>query len=511
MSDNRYVRLQDLVFDSFEFDCPVEIEKGALLLDYNTKAILLQLRLNILDINDSQISSVTLKIECRDDAGDEIPEIKPFNDTFRDVNLLGTKSFGDRAPIVLDPRVRRVKVGIEKVTFIDGNVWRSTGEILNIPKQQTIDTLRTDFLEQLYRDIKSLSPESRERIIFIPQPLDEYWLCSCGRPNKNSIVECCRCGITKNWVFENLSEENIQKNLDSYKETVRLLEEDKLVRSTKRKIQRRRVSLILTGIGVISILLFYVVLPFIKYSQASNSLSTKEYDNAISLFENLGEYKNAKELLNEANYQKANDLLANNLYVESIEIFTALQEYKDSENYLMEANYLLATQYVKEENFSKAVWLFENLGDYKDSKELLEQSKYPIALAYYKNGGFYLAYQVFKEIPSYKDSSVYIGKLKTLIGIQGTWEESEYGFEQFVFDGWKYYWVLFPNSSDTSVYEYELEEINVTSDLIVFRPLPGLGYVGKYYRVRNIIEFLHASIDSELDIFKKISNDTSKP
>ena len=53
MSNNRYVRLQDLIFDSYVFDSPVEIEKGALLLDSETKAVLLQLRLNILGTNNN--------------------------------------------------------------------------------------------------------------------------------------------------------------------------------------------------------------------------------------------------------------------------------------------------------------------------------------------------------------------------------------------------------------------------------------------------------------------------
>ena len=104
VSSKRYVHIQELVFDSYVLDCPVEIEKGALLLDTESKEVLLQLWLNILDVNYSEISSITIGIAAFDDAGDEIPEIKPFTYTFRDVYLLGTKSFGDKDTYSFRPK-----------------------------------------------------------------------------------------------------------------------------------------------------------------------------------------------------------------------------------------------------------------------------------------------------------------------------------------------------------------------------------------------------------------------
>ena len=109
-----------------------------------------------------------------------------------------------------------------KVTYKDGHVWHYSGGQFTPPKQKPINSLQPDLFEQLNRDIQSISPKERERIVFVPQQLDNYWLCTCGRPNNNDAGECCRCGIEKNWVFENINEEHIQKNLDSYKEKVRL-------------------------------------------------------------------------------------------------------------------------------------------------------------------------------------------------------------------------------------------------------------------------------------------------
>lgn len=291
MTNSRYVRLRELAFDSFVLDCPVEIEKGALLLDTQNKGVLLQLRLNILEAKCSEISSVTIKIECFDDANVEIPEIKPFDYIFRDINLLSSKHFGDKTPISLNPNVRKVNVGLNKVTFVDGHKWEYPDEELIRPKQQPITSLRSDLLDHLKREINILPQNSRERFIYLPRQLEKYWLCTCGRPNKNDAMECCRCGKPKKWVFENMKEENIQKNLDIYKEKVRLeqervriekeqvrildkekarqKEEERVQQVEERQIRTKKwilLLLLIMTIGVYIVLFFVlVILPKIKF------------------------------------------------------------------------------------------------------------------------------------------------------------------------------------------------------------------------------------------------------
>lgn len=395
MSNIRYVRLQELVFDSFLLDCPFEIEKGALLLDTESKKVLLQLRLNILDVKFSEISSITIGIAAFDDAGDEIPEIKPFTYTFRDVYLLGTKSFGDKTPIVLDPRVRKVKVGIVKVTYKDGHVWHYSGGQFTPPKQAPITILQPDLCAQLNRDIQSIS--QKERVIFIPQQLDDYWLCTCGRPNNNDASKCCRCSLSKKWVFENVNVVCIQKNLDRYKEKVRLenervrlLEEENRKREEERvrlleeeriRIKKRnRLILILGTIGLtiaISIAVFFVaILPSIKYSQASRFLTGKDYDTAIYIYASLGDYKNSKEMAKGANYQKAYDLLLSKQYDEAIAIYTNLGDYLNSKDMVLEANYQKANDLLANNQYDEAINLFKIIKDYQDSNNLIIEAYY---------------------------------------------------------------------------------------------------------------------------------------
>ena len=71
MSNSNYLRLQELVIGTFNLDAPVEIEKGALLLESTTKMVLLQLRLNVIE-NINEISSTSLNIYGFTDAGEPI-------------------------------------------------------------------------------------------------------------------------------------------------------------------------------------------------------------------------------------------------------------------------------------------------------------------------------------------------------------------------------------------------------------------------------------------------------
>ena len=244
MTNNRYIHIQGIQIESYELDCPVEIEKGALLFDNLTKSILLQLRLGILNTENQEISSVKLKIECRDDAGDEIPNLKKVDDIYKEVNVLKSRTFGEKRPIVLDPRVRKVKVGIGLVTFKNGETWNSSGIGLKLPKIESIEILDKELLEQLERDINSQKSEEKKKVIYFPKQLRSYWTCTCGMPNSNNRQTCCRCDLSKDWIFKTIDRKNLQENLEKFREESRLIEEQKSIRGKKTKKILSRVMLI---------------------------------------------------------------------------------------------------------------------------------------------------------------------------------------------------------------------------------------------------------------------------
>lgn len=499
--DVKYYKLQDLVIETFDLDAPVEIEKGVLYLDTTSRDVLLQLKLNVLGVDTRLLSSVSLLIDCMDDAGEIITDISPFTFTFRDIFLNKSKTFGEDNPILIDRRIRRVKVGIQRVVFTDSTTWTPTGNQFTPPKQELINSLTPELVEQFHRDIRHLSPHAKESYKFIPKQLDTYWLCTCRRPNKSNVETCLRCGLSKNKVFC-VSEDIVQANLVKYKEQIRQEQEKARIASEQARLEalekaqkeeehkanlreqekarsKRRTTLLVMSslVGLLIAVFLFAILPAIKYSQASTYLANKNYNYAIYVFDSLGNYKNSKEMVSEANYQKAIDFLTNKNFDDAIKTFSYIEVYRDSSTKEMEAIYqaaeayfqekkfpeaislfsqlgdfndsidrlqhsqwLLANQYLIDENFAQAIEILETLDDYEDSTKLLRDAKYFFAIEQYELGEFASANVIFQGISSYKDSYSYLKKLKFLNGIQGKWfQDTVSGWKILRFVGWNYF------------------------------------------------------------------------
>jgi TolA-binding protein len=545
----RYIRLQELLIDSYILDSPVEIEKGALLLDTHSKAVLLQLRLNILGNFD--ISSIKLQIDCYDEAGEYISDVKSLEDTYRNIQQKGVKSFGDKAPLIIDPRARKVKVAISEVTHLNGTSWFPSNELIS-PQQKAISSLESELLKQLNRVIVTLSEKEKKQIAYIPQQFNEFWTCTCGRPNRNKTIICCRCGKDVNWVFSNLSLPELQRNLEDYRvkeqlieeekahkaevERVRKLEEErekerikeervrkaeeerinkleaKRIRTTKAKKLFKIAFPISIAICLILVLYILVLSPFIKYSKAVNSFKSNDYEEAIAIFEELGEYKDSAQLIKESKYNLARESLNQNNYKDAIALLEEITDYQDSTQLLFDTKYALGKKHLDEKSFEDAISLFEEIPDYKDSHELLIYSK---ALEQYYLGEFIEAKSLLEKISDYSDSKVYLGKLEVLIALQGTWEEvyeGEFSFlsfylDSFVFHGWKYYYVQLSEIS----WELELNESNISNGILSLTlPFPVDNGKLKYDVNTNIFTFYFDDKwidgDESEKVFKKVSD-----
>lgn len=268
MTDNRYFRLQDIEVKEFALDAPVEIEKGALLLEANSKTVILQLRLIILD-SLNKISSISLNICGYTDNGEPIENFAPHIYTYMDVHLEKHKSFGDKTPIILDPRIRNVEVKIEKIVFLNGKVWQASEGYFTTPLQEPVSSIGKNLLPQFERETSKLPKSAKQHFHYIPRQFDNYWQCTCGRPNKNSIEVCKRCGLFKKNTFRTTSEDYLQSKLQKFIENARLEEENRLKKEAEREaivarrakqlnVMKRAIYILLLVIAFFSILFFWI-------------------------------------------------------------------------------------------------------------------------------------------------------------------------------------------------------------------------------------------------------------
>lgn len=101
-------------------------------------------------------------------------------------------------------------------------------------------------------------------------------------------------------------------------------------------------SIAVVIVFAITLLTPTVIKPFFNnnmaYYQAKQHLSKGDYDEAIELFNALGNYKASMELSLEAQYKKANSLYNQGKYLEASNLFKQLIDYKDSSNLKNEAD-----------------------------------------------------------------------------------------------------------------------------------------------------------------------------
>ena len=148
-----------------------------------------------------------------------------------------------------------------------------------------------------------------------------------------------------------------------------------------------------------------VLAPSKNYDKACSLMEEGEYDNAIALFEDLGDYKDSGDKITESKYQKACQSLEDEEYQTAETMFKELGDYRDSEDKAVESKYRYGISLIEDEFYTQAISVFEELDDYSDSADYLREAKY----LYCKENGNCtdsLTYEYMKELKKagYKDS-----------------------------------------------------------------------------------------------------------
>ena len=118
MAEQRYERVKELSFEPQE-ECPVQLEKGVILLDNTTGKCILQLKL--LNSGAITVRDVHIAVQCLDEAGNLIDTT---SHAYPGISAAPSVSFGgDRAIDLGSGTVKDVRVTVERVTFNDKTVW----------------------------------------------------------------------------------------------------------------------------------------------------------------------------------------------------------------------------------------------------------------------------------------------------------------------------------------------------------------------------------------------------
>lgn len=125
------------------------------------------------------------------------------------------------------------------------------------------------------------------------------------------------------------------------------------------------ISLILLG----TLVYIYVLVPSNKYSNAVSLVESGNYDDAIEIFTELGEYKDSEYKVKETTYRKADDLYNQKKVVEAANIFNNLR-FDDSEDRLKK----IKEELIESAKVGDSILFgdYEQDGSFENGKEMIE-------------------------------------------------------------------------------------------------------------------------------------------
>lgn len=295
--NNRFKRVK--LYDNFKFcpTCPVDVLKGAIYIDSLTNKAVFQLKL--VNMQDKIIKAIFVQIKGSNDLG-ELIENKEY--TYLDLNIHKGQEFGTEELKELDNyTIRNIDVTINKVIYINNEVWKNK-------KNATYYRVN---LKKIDKNLLFIANEKadKQRLqlnnIYYPTESENYWICICGAYNSNSSEKCYKCNCLKDVVFNKYSKDILEEDLIAHNKKEK---EKKELKSKKIKVLKK-ICLALMLIIVIFFIIFYFrdieYKKLFKYNEAIDKYNSKHFDEAITLFTDLKNYKDSNNYLE--NSYKGND------------------------------------------------------------------------------------------------------------------------------------------------------------------------------------------------------------
>ena len=401
-----------------------------MLKDTKTNRITVQIKLCNLD--SKKIIACKISIKAFELNGNEVEGIPSY--PYLDICVKQGQTFGSLVPIFIpDVSARKFSVSVIEVIFDDETVWSyAPCDWEPILDQVTIVEYFADpELKKQYE--LEVGADGK----YVPVIRDSLFLCTCGTVNLSTSTHCYKCRRDFDFLIKNIDveyltakkEARFQKESDereALEQKKKEAEEKARIVSELRKTKTKKLIKIFLSIvivmAIIAALIPTVIMPAIEipsmYQRAYALLEDGLYDEASQMFETLGDYKDASNMVLEAQYQKADSLAASKDYQSAINVWTSLADYSDSQERIIiaetewkEMNYQIALNLMEEEKYDKASNAFKAISGYKDSDlkyaeslELKRETDYQTAVTAAKNGDYSVAVKYFGLVGDYKDA-----------------------------------------------------------------------------------------------------------
>lgn len=413
------------LYENFKFypTSPIDILKGAIYIDNMTSKAVFQLK--FINMQDKHIKAIYIQIIGSNDLGEKI-ENQEY--TYLDLNVGKGQEFGtNELKELRNNTIRNINVIINKVIYEDNTIWENT-------KDTSYDRVPLNKIDEnllFLANQKAIAQGLQLNNIYYPTENQNYWTCICGAYNSNSYDKCYRCSCSKDIAFNRYNKNELQKDLAVYKEQEQEKQKQKQAIKKQKLKKIKKITIICIPIIVILVIMLYLF--YIesaksnKYKNAIEDYNNKDFDEAIELFTELGDYKDSKTYTEKSNNEKSDIETIKKCakyYNEQGEYF-----YEECKKLGKEIQYNRAEQYISQlrtygyydiidVNFSLRETYLKYLNELKTNKFQNEkeiilkmdekyQELYNFYITYPKEDNYtdYVneAYRIYKEIVNYNE------------------------------------------------------------------------------------------------------------
>ena len=432
----RYSRLFSLPENLYMEGAPVIIAAGVLLKDNQTGKVLAQLKIR--NIQDREIKAATVNVCPLDTAGRALGGAAVYQ--YLDIAAGWDVDFGQKTPVYFsDSAARSYTVSVTEAVFSDNTVWTAPeGDWTPLAPPVPLETALED--GELVKQYK-LAYGSDSGCMY--QTERDLWRCACGALNHRREGRCHVCGKDAAALValditalsaerdERLEEERKRAEEERIAEEKRLAEErierEKRLAAAKAEAERRRAEaevrakivrkrgIIAASIAVALIaavlVITKVVIPGHSYAAAEALVNAGQYEEAVAVFEALGDYRDSAARVEETKHTAAEALLEAGEYEKAVEAFMALEDSHGVAEAQHRRKYAAAEALMDAGQYEEAAEAFKALGNYQDSAVRMKEAQnganehdYAAAESLLSNGNIPGAIRIFEALGNYRDA-----------------------------------------------------------------------------------------------------------
>lgn len=299
----RYTKLFALPENLYCTGAPVVIAAGALQKDNQTDKVFAQLKLR--SIQDKVIKAATVQLTPFDTVGHPLDE--PVDYQYLDLSARRDSDFGQKTPVPFpNAATRSFSVAVVEVVFRDNSLWTASDgvwETLSAPVTPEGALVDSELAKQ-YR------LQYGEDCRYIFQEEKNLWQCVCGAVNHDREATCHQCQRVRLAISApNTKELKVERDARLVAEHKQAAE--KKAAAKQRAKQTKKIAAVIAAVAVIFLIVGTVIFNYSKakqeeaarleaYQTAIAYMEAEDYENAIHLFEQLGDYQDSAARLEEA-------------------------------------------------------------------------------------------------------------------------------------------------------------------------------------------------------------------